>query len=253
MAESSLPSLTVAVLAYNEEATLEAAVRQVHDALAEEGLDFEVLVVDDGSVDGTGAIADALATDLDRVRVLRHEHNLGPGSGIRTGIAASTKEVFTFFAADMQGNFAERVPHLARLKREADLLVGQRSGTSGAGPWRRLTSVVFVRSMRALFGLPLDDFNFFYFFTRRVLDAVEPRSQSAFICPEIMVRALDQGFRVLPVAGRVRPRQAGRATVGRVEHVAKVVLEMLGLYLELEGRRAVGLARAVGLPVPGAF
>lgn len=242
-----LPSLSVALLAFDEEATVEAAARHVHEALVEHEVDFELLLVDDGSRDRTAEIGDALARELPKTRVVRHGRNLGPGSGIRTGIRESSKEVFTFFAADLQGNFEERLRHLARMGRDADILVGQRSGRPGSSPWRQLNSVLFVRAMRVLFGVPFDDFNFFYFFGRDVLAAVEPRSRSAFVCPEIMIRALDLGFRVVPVAGRVRPRRAGRATVGRPAHVARVVREMGGLFLEREARRVRGLARAVGL------
>ena len=239
------PSLSVAVLVYNEEETLEAAVRHVHEALLEEELDFEVVIVDDGSEDTSAEIAARLADTLEGVRLVQHGRNRGPGSGIRTGIEECTKEVFTFFAADLQGNFVERLPHLARLVGDADILVGQRSGASNPGPWRRLNSLVFVGAMQTLFGVPFGDFNFFYFFTKEVLAAVEPRSRSAFICPEIMVRALEMGFRVVPVMGRVHPRRAGRATVGRAGPVARFVGEMTSLWAERKAARALSFARSV--------
>jgi dolichol-phosphate mannosyltransferase len=243
----SLPSLSVAVLAYNEEATLEAAVRHVLEALVSKGVEHEILVIDDGSTDRTAVIAEALEAELGTVRLVRHGHNRGPGSGIRTGIGLSTKEAFTFFAADMQGEFEERLRYLGRLGRDVDILVGQRSGRPGSSPWRQVTSRVFVHAMKRLYALPFDDFNFFYFFTSQVLAAVEPTSQTAFICPEIMIRALDMGFRVQPVPGQVRPRPAGRATVGQLGHVARVTREMTQLWVERGLREVAEIGRASGL------
>ena len=79
-------SVSCTILAYNEEETLEQAVRDVHGALSALGRPFEVLVVDDGSTDRTATIAAELEARLPEVRLLRHGRNLGPGSAILTGI-----------------------------------------------------------------------------------------------------------------------------------------------------------------------
>jgi len=233
--EPPRPELSVAILAYNEEATLEEAVRHVHDALSSDaGRTFEIIIVDDGSTDSTEEIAEELATSLRDVRLVRHPHNRGPGSGIRTGIEEYRGQIFTFFAGDLQGSFEERLIHLDALGGEADVLVGQRRGASSPTAWRKLTSAVFPRVMNLLFDVELDDFNFFYFFKREVLDTVSARSQTAFICPELMLRAHHRGFRVRGVPGTVYPRRAGKATVGRLTHVARFTAEMVRLWAELE-------------------
>ncbi len=120
--------------------------------------EVELLVVDDGSTDGTTAIADQIAAADPRVRVVRTTRNHGKGYAVRTGIQAAQGELVVFTDAD--GSYGpdqlERV--VAALER-APVAIGARLGSqAGAGsPLRRLASRVFNRVMRLLLGLPFHD------------------------------------------------------------------------------------------------
>jgi dolichyl-phosphate beta-glucosyltransferase len=94
-------SLTVVIPAYNEEARLPRGIRAVHAYLRERAYDGEVLVVDDGSVDGTHEAAKALAAELPGLRVLRLPRNAGKGAAVRAGMLAATKENVLFSDADL--------------------------------------------------------------------------------------------------------------------------------------------------------
>jgi glycosyltransferase involved in cell wall biosynthesis len=117
------PCLSVVIPAYNEEATLADVVRKV---LRLEHL-LEVVVVDDCSSDRTGASARALAAEDARVRVVRHERNLGKTEALKTGFAQTTGEIVIVQDADLEYDPAE-IPELIRpiLKGQADVVYGSR-------------------------------------------------------------------------------------------------------------------------------
>lgn len=220
-------SVSCTVLCYNEEATLEQAVTDVRDALAGFGdRDFEILVVDDGSTDGSVAIARQLERRWPEVRLIRHPHNLGPGSAILTGIRNSRNDVICFHAADQQLRFAE-VASFIPLLDDADLVIASRRGRPGYTRMRLLSSVVYIKLVHALFGLrDYDDFNFLYLYRRELFDDMPIESDGVFLCTEIFVRAVERGARVVHVEADCLPRRAGVSAVYRSGVIAKTVREM---------------------------
>src|SRR5262245_56356669 len=97
-----MPDLSVVVLAYNEAQNLRPAALELLRELEASGRSFELVLVDDGSTDGTGAIADELAAGHRGVRAVHHGTNLGLGGGYRTGLREATGDLVTFFPADGQ-------------------------------------------------------------------------------------------------------------------------------------------------------
>jgi glycosyltransferase involved in cell wall biosynthesis len=118
------PLVSILVPAYGEEATVGEVVRRL---LALDGLELEVIVVDDGSTDGTVAAAQTAAGDDPRVRVLAHERNRGKGAAVRTGIAASHGDIVVIQDADMEYDPAD-LPKVLQplLDGVADVVYGTR-------------------------------------------------------------------------------------------------------------------------------
>jgi glycosyltransferase involved in cell wall biosynthesis len=226
--------VTCAIMAFNEEANLEAAVDEVERCLVATGRPFEILIVDDGSADGTSAIADRLARERSRgdghgVRAIHHGKNRGPGSAIVTGVAEARQPLYCFHPADNQVEFADVARALDLLDDDFDLLVGQRSDRRDYSPARLLASYGYIALARALFGLRgFRDFNFIYLWRTELVRAMLPLATSGvFLCTEILVRARDSGARIGVAPAAYRPRTAGVSTVGRPIVVARTFGQML--------------------------
>jgi dolichyl-phosphate beta-glucosyltransferase len=180
--------------------------------------EVELLVVDDGSTDGTTAIADVIAATDPRVRVVRTARNHGKGYAVRTGVQAALGELVVFTDAD--GSYGpdqlERV--VAALER-APVAIGARpSGQAGAGsPLRRLASRVFNRVMRLLLGLPFHDTQCgLKGFRRDAAAAVFGRARVdgfAFDAEALLV-ARRLGIEVVEVAVVAEDRQGSKVRVG---------------------------------------
>jgi dolichyl-phosphate beta-glucosyltransferase len=180
--------------------------------------EVELLVVDDGSTDGTTAIADQIAAADPRVRVVRTTHNHGKGYAVRTGIQAALGELVVFTDAD--GSYGpdqlERV--VAALDR-APVAIGARLGADAdpGSPLRRLASRVFNRVMRLLLGLPFSDTQCgLKGFRHDAAEAVITRARVdgfAFDAEALLV-ARRLGIEVVEVPVRAEVRQGSKVRLG---------------------------------------
>jgi dolichol-phosphate mannosyltransferase len=215
------------ILAYNEEETIAEAVSDVHAALKAFGdRDFEILLVDDGSTDRTTEIAYELEAQYPELRVIRHGRNLGPGSGILTGIRNARMDNIAFHPADQQLNFSEVASYIPLLD-DHDIVIGNRSGRDDYTQARLFTSQVYIRLAQALFGLHgYKDFNFVYLYRREIFENMPIETDGVFMCTEIFVRAIEQGARVAEMSLECLPRRVGKSTVYRPKVILKTMRDM---------------------------
>lgn len=230
------PSISVIIPAYNEEANIARAIDETHAALESLCDDFEIIVVDDGSTDGTLAIAEAAAGGQGRVRVLRHAANQGFGGAVLTGIGAAGKDLVTYNSADSQFDIRE-LERLVSMVQDADVVLGYRDSRSDYSLYRRVNSVVFMWLMKLLFGVPFRDINWVHLYRRSVFDRVRVRSRSIFFCGEIVARAYLTGHRFAEVETSYHRRIAGKARGGRIGAVLKTVRDMLNTWWALKVRK----------------
>jgi glycosyltransferase involved in cell wall biosynthesis len=152
------PSLSIVLPCLDEAERLPGTLAAYLAHFPPDRAEVELIVVDDGSTDGTTAIADQIAAADPRVRVVRTTRNHGKGYAVRTGIQASLGEVVVFTDAD--GSYGpEQLERVMAALDRAPVAIGARLGSqAGAGPpLRRLASRVFNRVMRLLLGLPFHD------------------------------------------------------------------------------------------------
>jgi glycosyltransferase involved in cell wall biosynthesis len=234
------PQLTVLMPAYNEAAGLAVGVTEVQAKLDALGVDHEVLVVDDGSRDGTGAIADGLAAADPRVRVVHHPVNLGIGGGFRSGVAAAQGRWLILIPADLAMDLDELPKYLAAAAAGADIAVGVRSDRRDYSPFRRVVSWANIAAIRGLFGMHLRQYNYISLYRVSVLRRMEIRYwRSAFFFAEVLIKARDLGCRLVEVEVRYNPRTTGRATGAQLRLIARTGRDILAYWWERRAGQAV--------------
>ncbi len=208
-------ALTVCVPAYNEAPTLAAAVADLRDSLAPVVERLEVIIVNDGSADGTAAIADALAVaHPETVRVLHHARNQGFGVSYRDGLRASTGDWYTYFPGDHENQAAELVQAVAAVC--PGVLVTTHHVSSDPRPLsRRLLSRTYTCLVNAVSGLRLRYYNGLTLFPVKDLRAIPLGAQGFLMQAEAVVRLVRRGYRVVELEYPLSQRRAGRSAAVR--------------------------------------
>jgi dolichol-phosphate mannosyltransferase len=230
--------LAVCLPTYNERENLEPVVRALGAVFAEHGLEARVLVVDDASPDGTGAVADRLARELPWLDVLHRPRKEGLGPAYLAAfrrVLAEGAELVLEMDADLSHDPHE-VPRLVDAARAADLVIGSRyvrgGGVANWGPIRRAVSRGGCLYAQAWLGFGIrDSTSGFRLFQRRVLeaidlDAIDTRGYAFQI--ETTYRAHGAGFRVTEVPITFVDRTEGRSKMTRAI-VAEAVLKVPAL------------------------
>jgi len=239
----STPDVTIVIPAYNEEASLPPTVSAVAAKLRELGKRYELLIVDDGSTDGTATVARELAAQDPGVRLVSHERNRGPGSGVVTGIAEAAGEAVMFIPADLAMDLADLHKYFEAADAGADVVVGLRSDRRDYSAFRKLVSVVNIALVRLLFGMRLRQFNYIHLYKRRIFAEMEIESRGVFMAAEVLIKARDQGCRLVEVEVGYVPRQTGQASCGRPGVIAKAVWELVRFWVRWVWRRLRGSGR----------
>ncbi|MBN1672951.1 MAG: glycosyltransferase family 2 protein [Kiritimatiellae bacterium] len=222
--------LSVIVPAYNERDCVASLVKAAHAALQTIAPSFEIVIVDDGSTDGTTEIADTLAAELPSVRTI-HQPNRGMGNAILTGLREVRGELVTFMPADGQFAPADIAVYLRKIQ-DADVVVGRRQNRRGVSLYRRVVSRIFMLAVRLMFHLPVRDVNWVHLYRRQVLAGLQIQSQGVFFLGEIVVRTHHAGFRIVDVPVGFLSRAGGQAKNCRPKVILQTVREMFRVWRE---------------------
>ncbi len=224
--------------------TLQAA-REAAEALIATGevADYEIVVVDDASTDGTGRLADEAAAVDPRVRVVHHPKNRKLGGSIKTGFAHATGDLVLYTDADLPFDMDE-LQKACRLMRhyEADIVSAYRLDRTGEGYVRTVYSFFYNALVRIFFGLKMRDVNFaFKLCRRRIFDHVELKSEGSFIDAELVIRAHKFGHHIVQFGVDYFPRTRGVSTLSSPSVIVKILREMWQLRRELRAIRPVAV------------
>jgi glycosyltransferase involved in cell wall biosynthesis len=250
--------LSLILPAHNEEPNIGAVVRQATDVLPTLFTDYEVLVVDDGSKDRTGEIADELAAENPHVKALHHPKNRGYGGALTTGFTNATGDYLMFMDSDRQFDIQD-LENLTPYIGSYDIVAGYRIKRNDPY-YRFLIGSGFNQMVKLLFQVNLRDIDCgFKVFKAEVLRGMDLESPGALINTEIHAKANVQGRSLVEVGVNHYPRLEGEQSGASIKVMFRAVLETFRLwgrmrgYVPPDGNIVVAPASARGIVTLGAL
>ncbi len=262
-------TLSLVLPAFNEEANIEIVVRRALEVLPDYTSGFEVIVVNDGSRDGTAAIIDRLAVEDDRVKPVHHLANQGYGGAVKSGFKASRCEYVMFMDADRQFDIAD-IRLLTPFVPLFDIVAGFRMERSDP-IIRRINAEVFNLAIRILFDVHIRDLDCaFKIFRGDLIRSLELTSAGALLNAETQAKLRRQGATMVQVGVPHYPRVAGHATGGSIRVILRAMTGTVVLWLRMHrytppstapaarsyyplGDALIGAATMVGLGIVSRF
>jgi glycosyltransferase involved in cell wall biosynthesis len=221
-------SVSVFFPCYNEQDNVAGVVEQALAVLQKVSVDFEVIIVDDGSSDATGQIADEISRRDERIRVVHHPTNRGYGAALQSGFNAATKELVFYMDGDGQFDMNE-MPPLLPLMAEHDIVSCYR--LNRRDPLiRRINGWCWTKLVCLLFGMKIRDIDCaFKLYKREIFDNIELSSTGALIDTEVLARAIRRGYHITQSGVHHYPRTAGTQTGANLRVILRAFKELLRL------------------------
>lgn len=211
---------------FNELGNIERMVRSTHEVATRTVDEFEIIVVDDASTDGSGELAERMRAEFPELRVLHHHENRKLGGALKTGFAAARMDYVLYMDSDLPVGFDEVERVLSEPRDKSDMVIGYRVGPA-ENIYREVQSRLYNTLLRAVFGLRVRDANFAFKLFRRQLVTQPPRSEGSFIDAELLLEATRRRWPIREVGLHYHVRQAGTSTIGGPGVVPKLLREML--------------------------
>ncbi len=216
--------LSVVVPVYNEEENVQGIHREVMAALGESGLDFELIMVDDGSTDGSYRLLREIAGNDERVKVIRFRRNFGQTAAMAAGFDAASGRVVIPMDGDLQNDPADIPRLMAKIDEGFDVVSGWRRDRKDAFLNRILPSLLANRFISGMTGIRLHDYGCtLKAYRREVLDGINLYGEMHRFVPALVSQV---GARVTEIAVNHRPRRHGKSKYG-IFRTLRVILDLL--------------------------
>ena len=218
--------ISVLVPAKDEAENLPLFLEQMAEVVRNAAQTYEVVVVDDGSVDDSWAVLERLTGQYDFLRIVRHRRRRGIADALRTGYLHALGEIFVFYPADLQFR-PEDIPRLVGpiLSNDADMVTGFKQGTYE----KAFVSRVYNGLSRILFDVKVKDLNSVKAYRREIMEQLPIRPDWHRF---MIVLATAQGYTVSEIPVPLYPRHAGKSKFG-LGRIPVGVLDMLAVWFEL--------------------
>lgn len=232
-----IPELSVFFPAYNEEDNLKETVEKARVVLQKIAQNYEIIIVNDGSKDKTGPIADGLARSRDKIRVIHHLQNRGYGAALKSGLYAARYPWIVFTDADGQFDFSEVTKFFqTQQQTNADLVIGYYLKRQ-VPLYRIWGSKIWQLMVWALFSLNVRDIDCGFKLIRKAVVEKNPKLEAErgpFISSELLIKAKNAGFKIVEIGVHHYPRRAGKATGASLGVIISGITDLIRLRRKLK-------------------
>ncbi|MCB0999591.1 MAG: glycosyltransferase family 2 protein [Acidimicrobiales bacterium] len=230
MSTHRLTSVSAMFPCYNDAETIPTLVDDAYRALQPLVDELEVIVVNDGSADGSREVLEALAADRPWLRPIHHERNRGYGGALISGFTAARHDWIWYTDGDAQYDAAEAALMVPLATDDVDVVQGYKLGRGD--PWyRKVIGRLYHHVVKLLFRLPVRDTDCdFRMFRRTLVTSTPLTSTSGVICVEMMRRFTEQGARFVEVPVHHYTRPSGRSQFFRLPAIARSARQLLELW-----------------------
>jgi glycosyltransferase involved in cell wall biosynthesis len=201
-------SVSIIIPAYNEELDIATAIKTAIKFTTAAIADYEIVVINDGSTDGTAEEISKLAAKNKRIKVVTHKTNLGFGQTIRDAVNTAGKTYITGLPADVDYD-PRALTAMIRSRKKADIVSTYVTNLKTRALHRQILSVGFVKLMNFLFGLHLRYYNGYFISRVDLLKKITLKSDGYTILAEAKIRLIKKGYKFTEIPFQTRPRQHG--------------------------------------------
>lgn len=233
MRTEKLPTLSIVLPAYNEEENIDISIDKAQLFAKERGIDYEIIVVDDGSRDETANVVRTEMKDDPRIKLIGHKANLGYGATVYDGLKSAKKDFVFFMDSDLQFDITELDKFFKKISK-FDAVIGYRNPRRdpfmrliNAWGWKCLIYIVFgvkVRDVDCAFKL----------FRRDVLKKIKVKSRGAMFSAELIIRLITNKNRISQLPVNHYKRVAGSPTGAKLSVISRAFKELFAVRRELK-------------------
>ena len=231
---NKISEISVFFPAYNEEKNIEKTVKDSLAVLEKVASKYEILIIDDGSKDKTGEVADKLARANKFIKVVHHNPNQGYGAALKSGFSNAKYEWVTTIDADGQFDFSE-IEKLYEKTDKADVVIGYRLNRKDS-LMRKVNGWLWTFLNNLLFGINVKDVDCaFKLLSQKVIKKISPlvSTRGGMISPEILAKAKKYGFKIDQVPVHHYPRHEGKQTGANFKVILKSFIDLFNLWRKL--------------------
>tara|TARA_A100000164_G_C21843165_1_gene741133 strand:+ start:526 stop:1254 length:729 start_codon:yes stop_codon:yes gene_type:complete len=230
MLKTQKQSISVIVPAFNEELNLSDTLDSINASASGRNLEVEIIIVNDGSKDNTGEVADLLASEDPRVRSLHHKTNKGLGNTYFTGVKEARKDYVVLIPGDNECGVETLTPLLDVLG-SADIIIPYPVNTEIRSVFRRIVSKSFVSLVNSLAGLKLYYYNGTVVHRRDLLQSCPIRSNGFVYQAKILIYMLYNGASFQQVPIKLNRNKARASTAFRFSNLISVSRSLIQIFL----------------------
>jgi glycosyltransferase involved in cell wall biosynthesis len=236
---TKLPELSIFFPFWNEEKNIEKVVLSAIEVAPTVAQKWEILLIDDGSVDKTLEKANQIKDKYKNISIITHQPNRGYGAALKSGFENSVYDYVVFVDGDLQFDFSQ-IDRFVEAIEDADIVIGFRKKRRDEKIFKRLLLMNLLKIWDLiLFGFYYRDIDCgFKMFRRSALEAIGPlRSEGAMVTTEILAKSKKKDLKIKQVGVDHFPRKHGKQTGANLFVIIRAVLESLTLYSDIKSKR----------------